>query len=77
VDVIIAVAMGLAIFGVALWAVRGLAKPPPPEPDPEDVVAVAQDYRCSVCGLRLSVTHAQGDDVTAPRHCREEMLPVS
>ena len=45
----------------------------PHDPDPEDVVEVAMDYRCSVCGLHLTVTRAQGDDITAPRHCHEPM----
>ena len=49
---------------------------PVPEPDPDDVVEVAVDYRCSVCGLQLTVTHAQDAEVAAPRHCREEMEAV-
>ena len=35
---------------------------------------VAVDYKCTICGLRLTVTHAQDEDeVAAPRHCREPM----
>jgi hypothetical protein len=45
----------------------------PPDPDPADVVEVAMDYRCSVCGLHLTVTRAHGEDIAAPRHCHEEM----
>jgi len=26
-----------------------------------------------VCGMRLTVTHAQGEESAAPRHCREDM----
>ncbi len=71
----IAGAIGLGIFAVALWAIRLLATPGPVEPDPEDVTEVAVDYKCTVCGLRLTVTHAQADDeVDAPRHCREPMV---
>jgi predicted nucleic acid-binding Zn ribbon protein len=52
-----------------------LARPVPAEPDPDEVVAVEQDYRCTVCGMRLTVTHAQEDaEADAPRHCREPMV---
>ncbi len=73
---IIALLMGAAILGAAVWAIRLLATPPPPEPDPEDLVEVEVAYRCSVCGMRLTITQAQGEDVKAPRHCREEMVPA-
>ena len=76
VPILIAVAIGLAILALGRWAVRLLATPVPGEPDPEDVVEVSVDYRCSVCGLRLTVTHVHGDEVRPPRHCREEMEPV-
>lgn len=73
---LIAVALGIAILAVTILAVRGLARPVPPEPDPDEVQEVSADYRCTVCGLRLSVTHAQDEDHTAPRHCREPMVPA-
>ncbi|HSJ28748.1 MAG TPA: hypothetical protein VLB67_11085 [Acidimicrobiia bacterium] len=72
----VAVAIGLAVFLAALWVVRLLATPAPEEPDPDDVREVAVDYRCTVCGLRLTVTHAQDGEATAPRHCREDMAEV-
>ena len=73
----IAAAIGIGIFGVALWAIRLLATPGPEEPDPEEITEVAVDYKCTICGLRLTVTHAQADDeVAAPRHCREPMIVV-
>jgi hypothetical protein len=75
VQVLVAVGFGAAIFGIGLWAVRMLAATPPPEPDPEQVVEVAAAYRCSICGLRLVVTHAPTAAFKAPRHCREEMEP--
>ena len=74
---LIAFIIGISILAVALWAIRLLGSPPPPEPDPDDIVEVSQDYRGSVCGMRLSVTHARDEAVEAPRHCREDMLPVS
>jgi hypothetical protein len=74
--VVVGVAIGVAVFLVALWAVRLLATPAPEQPDPDDVREVAVDYRCTVCGLRLTVTHAPDGDQTAPKHCREEMAQV-
>jgi len=71
---LIALAMGVAIYLVAKWAIDLLATPGPEEPDPEDVHQIAVDYRCTVCGLRLTVTAAQEGEVNAPRHCREEMV---
>lgn len=68
--------LAAVIFRTIAWGVRMLAIPVPPEPDPEDVGEVDQLYKCAVCGLRLTVTHAQSDDIEAPRHCREDMDPV-
>jgi hypothetical protein len=76
VTILIALAIGAAIFAAALWAIRLLATPGPEEPDPADVVEVEAHYRCTVCGLRLTVTHAHGGDAAAPRHCREDMVLV-
>lgn len=74
---VIAAAITLGIFAVAHWAIRMLAIPGPEEPDPDEVAEVAVDYKCIVCGLRLTVTHAQLDDeMTAPRHCREPMIEL-
>jgi len=65
--------MGVAILGAGVWAVRLLAYPVPPEPDEADLLEVAVDYRCTVCGMRLTVTQVQGEETSPPRHCREEM----
>ena len=73
----IAIAMGLAILLAGRWAVRLLATPGPEDIDPDEVVEVEASFRCTVCGMRLTVTHAQGTEVEAPRHCREEMEPVA
>jgi hypothetical protein len=76
VDVVIAVAIGVSIMALGRWGVKLLATPVPAEPDPDDIVDVERAFRCSVCGMRLTVTHAQGEDVAAPHHCREEMEAV-
>ena len=75
-QILIAIAMGLVILRIGWWAVRVLATPQPDEPDPDDLVEVAIDYRCEICGMRLTVTHSQGEEIKPPRHCREEMEPV-
>lgn len=72
----IAFVMGVGILLAGLWVVRMLATPVPEGADPDDVIEVEAPFTCSVCGLRLTVTHAQGDEVQAPRHCREEMVPA-
>jgi len=73
---LIAIVIGVAIFATALWAIRMLATPMPEAPDPDEVRSVEVDYLCTVCGLRLTVTHAQEGDMAAPRHCREDMVEV-
>lgn len=76
VQILVAVGIGLAILAIGWWAINLLATPAPGEPDPEDVVEVSIDYRCSVCGLELTVTQAAGEEFLPPRHCREEMEPL-
>lgn len=71
--VLVAAAIGALLFIGAVLTVRMIASGPPPEPDPDDIHEVEAHYRCSVCGMRLTVTHAQDADVEPPRHCREEM----
>ena len=76
VRLVIAVAIGVSIFAVSLYVIRQLATPPPPEPDPDDAELVDIPYLCTVCGMRLTITQTHGEEVRAPRHCREEMDPV-
>jgi hypothetical protein len=75
-QIAIAVAMGVGILLAGRWAIRLLATPGHEDADPDDVIEVDAPFLCTVCGLRLNVTHAQGEDMNAPRHCREEMEPV-
>jgi hypothetical protein len=65
--------MGVAILGAGVWMVRVLARPIPPEPSEADLREIQADYRCTVCGMRLTVTRVQDDEAKPPRHCREEM----
>lgn len=75
--VIIAVVVGSIILIGTLYTVRVISMGPPPEPDPEAIEEVEAHYRCSVCGMRLTVTHRQDAAPDPPRHCREEMEPAS
>lgn len=74
-DLIVAALIGLVIWRLALNLVRMLSTPPP-EIDPEDVVLSDQDYRCTVCGAELTMRMVNIQEDKAPRHCREDMVPV-
>ena len=74
-DVLIAVAIGAAIWFLGRWFI-GMLATPPPEVDPDDVVPVRQDYRCSVCGTEVTMTVTNQGEFSPPKHCREEMDPV-
>ena len=73
---LVGIAIGAVIFLGTLWTVRLIEFGPPPEPDPDAVRDVDISYRCSVCGMQLTVTQAQDAEVDPPRHCREEMVPL-
>jgi hypothetical protein len=75
--VVLAVAAGLTIYVIGASILRKFKTAPLPEPDPEDVRPVNLRYRCTVCGAEVTMTAAQGDDPEPPRHCREDMVPVS
>ena len=75
----IGVGVTLAVFVYAVIA-SVLAKfkiAPDEEVDPEAVVPVNLEFRCIVCGAEVTMTAAQdGEAPDAPRHCREDMIPV-
>lgn len=75
VDVLIAVLAGYLIWRVSIAIIRMLSTPPP-EVDPDDVVEVDQDYKCTVCGAELTMRAVNVQDDDPPRHCREDMVPV-
>jgi CRISPR/Cas system-associated protein Cas10 (large subunit of type III CRISPR-Cas system) len=76
-QIAIAVAIGVTILAFTFWVIRLLLVPQPDDPDPDEITEVAVDYRCTVCGMRLTITHAQDEHPEAPRHCREDMEEVS
>jgi len=66
------VAIGVAILLLGRFGIKLLLNAPPAA-DPQDAVEVAFDYRCALCGMRVTVTRAPGEEFTPPRHCHEEM----
>lgn len=75
-QIVLAVALGAAIWMGSMMIMRMLATPPPAV-DPDDVVEVEeQDYRCSVCGTEVTLHVANLAETSPPKHCREEMDPV-
>lgn len=74
-DIITALVVGYVIWRVSVATIRMLSTPPP-EIDPDDVMPVDQDYRCSVCGAELTMKAVNVAEDKAPKHCREEMIPV-
>ena len=73
--ILIAIAIGLAIWWVATRVIKMLATMPE-EPDPTDVTFANETFRCSTCGTELTVTIRSNTETTPPRHCREEMTAV-
>lgn len=75
VNIVIAVAIFFVVWRSSMWLIRLLSWTPP-EIDPDDVVEVDQAYKCTVCGAELVMTAVNIQDDAAPRHCREDMVPV-
>lgn len=75
IDVPLALVLGFVIWRGSIALIRMMSTPPP-EIDPEDVKQVDQDYRCTVCGAELTMKAINVQDEAAPRHCREDMVPV-
>lgn len=72
---LIALAVGVAIWTVAIRVIRMLAEPPP-EIDPGSIVTADTKYRCSICGTEVTMTAVSTSEASAPKHCREEMDEV-
>lgn len=76
VRIVIALVAMLVIYAVGAGILRKF-KIAPSDPDPDQVVPVDARYRCAVCGAEVTMTAAQaGDELDAPRHCREDMVRV-
>ena len=74
---VVAVVAMVTIYLVGAGMLRKFKIPPEAEPDPEQVVQVNARFRCVVCGAEVTMTAAQNpDELDAPRHCREDMVPV-
>ena len=74
-NVLIALAIGAAIWTASMMVLRAVVNPPP-ELDPHDVVDTLRRFRCSLCGAEVTMTVANPAEPKAPRHCREEMDEV-
>lgn len=75
VDVVIAILMGYFIWRVSIAMIRMMSTVRD-EVDPEDIRPVDQDYKCTVCGAEMTMRARNTQDEAAPRHCREDMIPV-
>ncbi|MHB8463327.1 MAG: hypothetical protein ACYDH6_00935 [Acidimicrobiales bacterium] len=58
---------------LGLFALRMVAREPPPPLPPGELRKVNARFRCSVCGMEMRVTLAADEDPPPPRHCMEEM----
>ncbi len=74
-NIVIALVIGVVIWRASISLIRLLGTPPP-EVDPEDVIDVEQDYKCTVCGTEVTMTVQNVSEASPPKHCREEMVPV-
>ena len=74
--IVLGIAVALTIYVIGAGMLRKFHVAPPEEPDPDDIKPVNLKFRCIVCGAEVTMTAAQGDDPEAPRHCREDMVPV-
>lgn len=74
-DILLALFFAWVIWKSSIAVIR-LLSTPPPAVDPTDVVAIDQDYRCSVCGAELTMRSVNPLEDKPPRHCREEMVPL-
>lgn len=75
VDVILALLLGYVIWRVSIAMIRMMSTVPE-EVDPDDIRLVDQDYKCTVCGAELTMNAVNVQEEAAPRHCREDMVPV-
>jgi hypothetical protein len=79
VRLLVALAIALVLYLLAVRLVRAMMRPgPPEEPDPTTLRPVDYRYRCGVCGAEVTMTAAPGEEAPEPpRHCREDMTLVA
>jgi hypothetical protein len=70
------IAGALTLYVIGANLLRKFQIAPPEDPDPDDIKPVDLHFRCIVCGAEVTMTAAHGDHLEAPRHCREDMVPV-
>jgi len=77
--VVIAVVAAVVIYVVAAKSIANFSKSePPPDPSEVELEDVDYRYRCIVCGAQIVLYAApEGEEPTAPRHCREQMSLVT
>lgn len=75
--VLIAVAVGYAIFRIGLAVLRMFAQPLAEPPPPGELRRVKLMYRCELCGTEVRMTAALDEDPEPPRHCMEDMVLVT
>jgi hypothetical protein len=74
----LAVVAAVGIYYVSARIIHMFTIVPPEEPEPAELQPVDLRYRCIVCGTELTMTAAPGGEPPeAPRHCREDMVPVA
>ena len=75
--VTLAVVVAVGLYYLAARIIHMFTIVPPEEPEPGEIQPVDFRYRCIVCGAEVVMTAAQGGEMPeAPRHCREDMIPV-
>jgi hypothetical protein len=77
VKVLIALAVGYAIFRVGLAILRMFAQPIAEPPPAGELRKVKLNYRCDICGTEVRMTAALDQDPEPPRHCLEDMTLVT
>jgi hypothetical protein len=74
-----AIVAAVVIYVIGARSIGNFSKSDPP-PDPSEIQLEDVDYRyrCIVCGAQLVLFAApEGEMPDAPRHCREQMVPVA
>lgn len=74
---ILAVVFAYIILRAGWFFLQSFATPLPQPPEPGTMRRVKLTYRCSICGAEVRMTAAPSEEPEPPRHCMEDMDPVS